>query len=576
MSFNTYYQDELTWLREMGREYAAAHPETAAMLAEAGSDPDVERLLEGFAFISGRLRQKLDDELPELTQALIESLWPHYLRPIPSLAMVQFEAARANDKEPRRIPRGTPIDSSPVDGTRCRFHTVYPVEVPPLRISGLTLRSVQPAMLSLKLRLSDGVKASQLPGLGVKSLRLHCSGPMVIAAGLHICLVRHCSSVTAVAAGKRVQLPPRCVQPVGFAPADELLGPAPASFSGFALLRELFAMPQKLLFADVGGLEALGQFGDANEITLEFALDRVPDQLPQVSEANLLLGCTPAVNLFAHEATPITYDARRTEFPVIPAGDDPTHFEVASLEGVVGLVSGENKPRPIPRLFRGGRAPEGGQAGHVVRRRPAIVGGGTRIDVAISGQLTGVESLSFSVTCTNGRLPQALAPGDLNLVTDKCPPGVRFRNLAKPSASVPPPLGGQLEWRLLAHLGLNWRTLADVEALRSVLDLYDVRALNDHQARSAHRRLLDGLVAVSAEPDTTVADGALMRGMRVNLQVKESHFDGEGDVHLFAMVFDEFVSQYAGLNSFTRLQVSGVEGGLDLRFAPRLGRRRLL
>ena len=123
MSFNTYYQDELTWLREMGREYAAAHPETAAMLAEAGSDPDVERLLEGVAFISGRLRQKLDDELPELTQSLIESLWPHYLRPIPSLAMVQFEAARQNDKEPRRIPRGTQIESTPVDGTRCRRAT---------------------------------------------------------------------------------------------------------------------------------------------------------------------------------------------------------------------------------------------------------------------------------------------------------------------------------------------------------------------------------------------------------------------------------------------------------------------
>lgn len=576
MSFNTYYQDELTWLREAGREYARAHPEAGTMLADVGSDPDVERMLEGFAFIAGRLRQKLDDELPELTHALIESLWPHYLRPVPALALLQFEAARANDKELRRVPRGTPVDSVPVDGTRCRFHTVYDVEVPPLRIAGVALRAVQPATLTVKLRLSDGVKAAQLPGLGLRSLRLHCAGPTAIAGGLHVCLVRHCRAVAAVAGEKRVTLPSGSVRGVGFAEDEALLGRAPASFTGFALLREFFAFPAKFHFAEVANLEALAQLGDAQEIALEFALDRVPDHMPQVSESNLLLGCTPVVNQFQHEATPLIYDPRRTEFPVIPAGDDPTHYEVSSVDAVHALVPGEDRPRVIPRLFNGGRAPEAGTAGHILRRRPALTGGGIRMEVAIAGALPGVETLSFAVTCTNGRLPQALAPGDLSVATDRCPPGVRFRNLAKPVASVPPPLGAQLEWRLLAHLGLNWRTLADVEALRSVVDLYDVRALVDNQARQAHRRLLEGLVAVSSASDTVVADGALMRGVRVELQAKEGHFDGEGDLFLFASVLDEFVSQYAGLNSFTRLRVIGTEAGLDLPFAPRLGRRRLL
>jgi type VI secretion system protein ImpG len=576
MSFNTYYQDELTWLRDMGREYAKAHPEAGTMLADAGSDPDVERMLEGFAFISGRLRQKLDDELPELTHALIESLWPHYLRPVPALTMVQFEAARTNDKELRRIPRGTPIDSIPVDGTRCRFHTAYDVEVPPLRVTSLALRAVQPASLSLTLKLSDGVKAAQLAQLGMKRLRLHCTGPTVIAAGLHVCLARHCTAVHLVAAGRRIALPAGSVRQVGFAEEDALLGASPASFAGFALLRELFAFPGKFLYVDVCNLEGLSQLGDASEIGLEFSLERVPDQMPQVSEANLLTGCTPAVNLFVHESTPLAYDIRRTEFPVIPSGDDPNHFEVAAVDGVNGLIPGEDRPKPIPQLFSGGRAPEPGAAGYVVRRRPALTGSGIRMEVAISGQLPGVETLSFAVTCTNGRLPQALAPGDLSIATDRCPPGVRFRNLAKPTTSLAPPLGAQLEWRLLAHLGLNWRTLADVETLRSVIDLYDVRSLVDHQARQAHRRLLEGILAIAAVSDTVVADGALMRGVRIDMQLKESNFDGEGDLHLFAAVMDEFFAQYAGLNSFTRLHVSGIDGGLELTFSPRLGRRRLV
>ena len=56
--FNKYYQDELTYLRELGKEFAAAYPAIAPLLAERGADPDVERLLEGVAFLTGRIRQK--------------------------------------------------------------------------------------------------------------------------------------------------------------------------------------------------------------------------------------------------------------------------------------------------------------------------------------------------------------------------------------------------------------------------------------------------------------------------------------------------------------------------------------
>src|SRR4030095_3561713 len=88
--FNPYYQEELAYLREMGKEFAAAHPAVAHMLESSGADPDVERLLEGVAFLTGRVRQKLDDEIPELFQSLMSLLWPHYLRPVPSTSILQF------------------------------------------------------------------------------------------------------------------------------------------------------------------------------------------------------------------------------------------------------------------------------------------------------------------------------------------------------------------------------------------------------------------------------------------------------------------------------------------------------
>lgn len=143
--FNKYYQDELVFLREMGREFADANPEAARFLAEPGADPDVERMLEGFAFLTAKLRQKLDDELPEFTHALMGMLEPHYLRPIPATTIIQFEHANKATAELKTLARGVEIDSSPVDGTRCRFRTCYDFELLPLELRDVELRREAPA-----------------------------------------------------------------------------------------------------------------------------------------------------------------------------------------------------------------------------------------------------------------------------------------------------------------------------------------------------------------------------------------------------------------------------------------------
>jgi type VI secretion system protein ImpG len=154
---NKYYQDELAYLREMGQEFARANPQGAHFVGEASSDPDVERLLEGFAFLTARLRQKLENELPELTHSLLELLWPHYLRPIPSTTIIQFEALPQAAKEVRTIPRGAELHSIPVDGTPCRFRTVSDVTLAPLILETLTLRKDATPQLKLRFRLPDGV-----------------------------------------------------------------------------------------------------------------------------------------------------------------------------------------------------------------------------------------------------------------------------------------------------------------------------------------------------------------------------------------------------------------------------------
>src|SRR5262245_26981271 len=156
----------------MGREFAAAYPEAAHFVGESGRDPDVERMIEGFAFLAARLRQKLEDELPEITHAFVEMFFPHYLRPTTSMTVVQFEALAQSAKEVRPIPRGTLLESVPVDGTPCTFRTCYDVQLAPLTVESVQLRSDTPPSIRLRFRLPEGVTLKKAP---LSRLRLHLS-----------------------------------------------------------------------------------------------------------------------------------------------------------------------------------------------------------------------------------------------------------------------------------------------------------------------------------------------------------------------------------------------------------------
>jgi len=196
--FNKYYQDELAYLREMGRDFARIYPEAAHFVGEASQDPDVERLLEGFAFLTARVRQKLEDELPEVTHTLLETFFPHYLRPIPSFTVIQFEALPQAAREVRQIPAGVEIDSTPVDGTACRFRTGYGVQLQPLTLENVTLRTEAPPSLRLRIRLPEG---TDLAKLGLSTLRLHLSGDAAVTRALYLCLCRYLKRITAAPAG---------------------------------------------------------------------------------------------------------------------------------------------------------------------------------------------------------------------------------------------------------------------------------------------------------------------------------------------------------------------------------------
>jgi type VI secretion system protein ImpG len=302
---NRFYEEELNYLVEAGREYARLHPERARFLNLSdprARDPHVERLVESFAFLAGNLRQKLEDDFPELTHALLDLVWPHHLRPVPSMAILELQPKKGMVRERQLISRGLLVDSQrTTQDIPCRFRTSYDVEMYPFELAeaGLVADAAGRPRLRLRFELIEGADAARLH---IDRLRIHLAGEPAAAFGLYQVLRRQVDAIVLTYGkdGKRL-LPEGAIRPVGFADDEEVLPYPSTSFPGFRLLCEYFCFPEKFLFLDLVGLGAipLGPRDQGFELEVRFR-GAVPDTFHPTAE-NFRLYATPIVNSFPRD-----------------------------------------------------------------------------------------------------------------------------------------------------------------------------------------------------------------------------------------------------------------------------------
>jgi len=596
VSFNHYYQSELTALRQLGKRFAERSPALAPFLGQSGRDPDVERLLEGFAFLTGRLRQKLDDELPELTHSLMHLLWPNYMRPLPAFSMLQFDPLKRPGGA-LLVPRHTPVESKPIQGVTCRFRTAFATEVLPLALNGLDY-SVKGdgALLSLRLAMSaDG----HLGDLDLKQLRLHLSGERYISQLLYLSLLRHLGGVQLVllnAAGKPLQgaderplvplqLQASNVQPVGFA-EDQALIPYPLNtFRGYRYLQEYFAFQDKFLFVDLLGLDVLKRVPEdvlkqARGIELRFDIHKAGVQRIRPTLDNVRLYCTPVVNLFAHDAIPIRLDGKQDQYLLLPSELDSEHCGVFSVDRVTGWKpGGKGYEEYVPfESFEHDASFDVPLARphYSVRQQPSLLGDGLETYLSFGlRNLDQHETLSIELTCTNQNLPRQLGLGDICMPCEDTPEFLTFRNISAVTPSYAPPLHRDFLWKLISNMSLNYLSLANVDALKVILETYDLPRYYDQHAEKVSKRLLDGLKSISHQHVDRLHRGLPVRGVRTQLTINPEGYVGEGDLFLFATVLNEFFALYASLNSYHELRVQSTQGEV-YQWTPRMGLQPLL
>lgn len=604
--FKRYYEDELAFLRELGAEFAAAYPDIARELKLGGRDPDIERLLQGVAFLTGRIRQNLDAQFPELLYPLLSHIFPSAMRPSPCAAILEITPRPNMLRAPYVLKKGAEVRSAPVDGTACAFRTIYDTPVLPLLLDDVrqTASGVSQSRLHLGLRPLPNV---QLASLGKQPLRLYFHGANVQgmgreAFGVFAWLSHYLRGVrlrVLDAAGQTLGEPSLgrdALRPLGWDLADSLLPYPRYAFSGYRHLVEYFLFPPKYLFMDLHGLEVLAQFPTAERFEVVFELAPLPGEELVLSTEHIRLNCVPVVNLFPHTATPITVDGTRGEYPLRPEGTAPSHYDIFSVERVIGHVKRNPRPTEYHPFFSFFRPPaEAGEtpvmyqvqyrapvAERVVGREdlPAYPAGQVLLSfVEPSGQAAPMDAVvSVDLLCTNRDLPLRLRPGEISRPTTDIPSTLSVRDLGALSAPAPAPVGGDGLWRFFAHVLVSQNHFRDRDALRILLQLFHFPARYNMAARHKLETLLEAMAEVAAEPSERMVGRppALLRGTEVKLSVHETRFSHLGELSLFGCALDRFLAESAAVNSYTRIQLHGIDQGIDLNWPARIGTQGLI
>lgn len=618
-----YYSQELQHLREMGGEFAKEFPKVAGRLGLESldcADPYVERLLEGFSFLAARVQLKIDSEFPRFTQHLAELVYPHYLAPTPSMAVVQIQPDLSNAglADGVRIARGSALRSA-LDkngSTRCEYRsahelTLWPLEIAEARFfthtgtlggTDIALPAGVKAALRLRLRATAGLRISQLK---LDRLVLYLRGTDALPMRVYERVLGSVTGVVAMPAKRPAtwheRLPAAAVMPLGFADNEALLPLSRQSFQGYRLLQEYFAFPQRFLFIGIDGLQpAFRRCGDT-EIEIVVLLNRADPLLEQSLDAsNFALHCTPAVNLFSRRTDRIALSSEQFEYHVVADRTRPMDFEIYRIDEVTGYgagTAGEQKFEPFYHardLGAGVQAP----AYYQVRReqrlqssrqtergpRTSYLGSETFIalvDAADAPFRGDLRQLGLQVLCTNRDLPltMSVGAGAADFTLDVEAPVDTVRCLSGPSQPLPSYAHGAVAWRLLSHLSLNYASLLDTDAQEGARAMRDLLSLYCPTHDAAAQRLIEGLRSIDSRPVTRrlPCAGPIVfgRGLEVTLTLDEAAFEGAG-VFLFGAVLARYFAQYVSINSFTETIVKTVSRGEIMRWPARIGQCRTL
>lgn len=557
-----YYRRELAYLRESGESFSHRYPKVAQRLnfSDAESkDPHTERLIESFAFLTGRIQREIDREFPLATTAVLENLCPHLTQPVPSMGVAQMTLDPSQGKVMAglKVQAGTSLQAAPINGQVCRFQTAWDTDLWPLAIAATFLEDSR--VLCLKFVTYAGVDLSELD---LDVMRLHISGDLMTAMPLHDLLASNLERIELWHTDNSAvhRLPLSQWYPVGYAQDEQVLPLINNLNPAYSFLQEYFVFPRKFLFFDLKGLKGL--MGRGGEFTLKFMFKSAARALSAVTKSTLRLGCVPIVNLFQRTTEPITLAHRQHEYLLVADYQREVSHEIHSIEAVIASDPDASKPVQVPNVFAVDHLfdVQGAMtwsSRREVSLRKDIGGTDTYISFIDRSPLTDASRypvMFAKVNCTNRHLAEHLPPG-ARLMGEAISSNITLINLYEPSMQRNPVSTVESIFSLLEILRLNHHSLIDgsdaLEKLHRLLMLFaGETARNQSQIR--------GLKSIRVKPSIARIGRDTWRGHCIGndiwLDFEESAFVG-GSTLIFAGVLSRFFALYTTANSYTRVGV---------------------
>lgn len=590
MKINDYYLRELNTLRHMGEEFSVKNPGLAPYLAKEGQDPDVERMLEGFAFLTGRLKQQLDEELPEVSHTLTQILWPNYVRPIPSYAIIAYEPLR-DQTISQKVPKGTEVYSDSNNGIpQCRFQTCYDTFVHPIEISHsryFIYGSKGEIEIDFSLTSNETLASNR-----IDSLRLFLNGTRIAAEELYVYLLEFVETIIVDVLDfndeplSSVSLPEGTFQPVGFKDDESILPYPDNVFKGHILLQEYFGFVQKHHFVQLSNLEMLQSIDEkilaqSRKFRLRLGLSKRFNIVQTLNKDNFILYATPIVNLFEADAIPIRKSPLDDEYLLSPSEFERHESEVFAVDSVRGWIPEKNSYEDFMPFesFNYHKSDEY----YSVRVKISDDGERTQSYIRFASAEGLYEkseyaqaTISVKLLATNRALPSKLRLGQICLGDPHSASAhLKFKNITIPTASYPPPIGDDFLWRMISNMSLNYLSLNHIETLRSMISSYDFPGMNDHRIKNKNLLMLKGIASIRFETGEMIYEGFPIRGILVFVDLDISKFTGLGEAYLFCNVLNEFLAYYGTLNSFHKLEAKMGDFG-TFHWAPRLDQKQLI
>jgi len=607
MSIEKYFEREYNFLQISGEEFAKKHPTLGSRLhlsERERKDPFVERLFEGFAFLAGRIHERLDDSFPEIAGGILEILFPNMLKPFPSCSILQAKHKPGAITKPMLINKGSEIQtqsgkykvkykvhsgpSEKEEPAEFIFRTTQNLLVRPIKLEEVIVEDSPQGNSSLILRIQPD-RNVDYNSLDMSSIQIYLHGSASIKYNLHLFLTNYVTSIS-IREISDVKTEHQKIEDfkIGIpelslnieSPGDDhsILPYSRQTFSGFRLLQEYFAFPEKFFFIEIKGLESFNGSGDANAFEIKIDFDRKLAKEKQPSLKNILLHCTPIVNLFSRSTEEVIVDHRLPEYYVVPDLDRRKSREIYSVDKVSGISETKlEQYKYIPITSHDileTNDPEYNFKRFFSVFRRSQTADMTEVNIRLFGKSMdqdnfSTETLSIEATLSNGFLPSAyLEVGSIKEPLD-FPAGIEASNISVPTEVLEGPERENYLWSLIAHLSTSYTSLANVETIKSILKLYNWAKAHNHP----NKKRIEGIKTVHRPKIISkIINQSLIRGIEFHIEVDPKDFEQvEGDINLLGMVLNKFLSQYVTINSYILLKITEIGTGKEYKWEPILG-----